>query len=227
MGDEAASVVTGDSAADYGPLITSNLATVALPSVRLPHMEVTDSEAPSNYTLPLLAISEPSSALSDLGRASGPVHHSRQVSSASFGSAMELSGPGFQRFDLLNQLPRAPGLPSGIASRLTSPRVAGEGLGSEAASPRPGTSPLTAAAVATLGGASESAKLPAWLTDWRLKTALAGPGAYEDLVRQLTLLSAWCYCKCGRLRTSALLYADVAVMLLQRGQVSTAAVRLV
>lgn len=228
MGDEAASVVTGDSAADYGPLITSNLATVALPSVRLPHMDATDSEAPSNATLPLVAFSDPSSTTSDLGRASGPVHHSRQVSSASFGSAMELSGPGFQRFDLLNQLPRAPGLPSGIASRLTSPRVHGEGPGSEAASPRPGTSPLgsplTEAAVATLGGgASDAAKLPAWLTDWRLKLALAGPGAYEDLVRQLTLLSAWCYCKCGRLRTSALLYADVAVMLLQRGQVSTAA----
>ncbi len=101
-------------------------------------------------------------------------------------------------------------------------------------SPRSATagasSPLASSALATLGapepGGELALKPPPWLSDWRLKAALAAPGGYEDLVRQLTLLSAWCYCKCGRLRTSALLYADVAVMLLQRGQVRWAAWRL-
>jgi hypothetical protein len=42
-------------------------------------------------------------------------------------------------------------------------------------------------------------------------------------VLALSRRAAWCYAKAGRVRSSALLYADVAVLALQRGQLDVAA----
>lgn len=45
----------------------------------------------------------------------------------------------------------------------------------------------------------------------------------QELVLALSQRAAWCYAKAGRVRSSALLCADVAVLALQRGQLDTAA----
>jgi hypothetical protein len=42
-------------------------------------------------------------------------------------------------------------------------------------------------------------------------------------VLALSHRAAWCYARAGRVRSSALIYADVAVLALQRGQLGTAA----
>jgi hypothetical protein len=47
--------------------------------------------------------------------------------------------------------------------------------------------------------------------------------AVQELVLALSQRAAWCYAKAGRVRSSALLCADVAVLALQRGQLDTAA----
>lgn len=66
------------------------------------------------------------------------------------------------------------------------------------------------------------AELPAWLSEWRLRASLTSPGRFESLTKALSLLAARCYARCGRVRTSALIYADVAVMQLQHGDVERA-----
>jgi hypothetical protein len=45
----------------------------------------------------------------------------------------------------------------------------------------------------------------------------------QELLLALSRRAAWCYAKSGRLRSSALIYADVAVLALQRGQLEQAA----
>jgi hypothetical protein len=45
----------------------------------------------------------------------------------------------------------------------------------------------------------------------------------QELVLALSRHAAWCYAKAGRVRSSALIYADVAVLALQRGQLDAAA----
>jgi hypothetical protein len=45
----------------------------------------------------------------------------------------------------------------------------------------------------------------------------------QELVLALSQRAACCYAKAGRVRSSALLCADVAVLALQRGQLDTAA----
>jgi hypothetical protein len=45
----------------------------------------------------------------------------------------------------------------------------------------------------------------------------------QELLLALSRRAAWCYAKAGRLRSSALIYADVAVLALQRGQLDAAA----
>jgi hypothetical protein len=45
----------------------------------------------------------------------------------------------------------------------------------------------------------------------------------QELLLALSKRAAWCYAKSGRLRSSALIYADVAVLALQRGQLEQAA----
>lgn len=45
----------------------------------------------------------------------------------------------------------------------------------------------------------------------------------QELLLALSRRAAWCYARAGRLRSSALIYADVAVLALQRGQLEHAA----
>jgi hypothetical protein len=70
--------------------------------------------------------------------------------------------------------------------------------------------------------AAAAAELPSRAGDWRLAAALAGAAPFGSLVLELSRLAAWCYVRAGRLRSSALVYADVATMLLQRGELDAA-----
>eukprot|EP00210_Caulerpa_lentillifera_P000161 g156.t1 len=74
-------------------------------------------------------------------------------------------------------------------------------------------------------GVLQSARVPErfkWVSDWRVRQALSSEELYEDLFVELTLAAAWCYARCGRLRTSALLRVDVAPLLLNHGLDSAA-----
>jgi len=55
-----------------------------------------------------------------------------------------------------------------------------------------------------------------------MKPAVVG-AAVQELVLALSRRAAWCYAKAGRLRTSALIYADVAVLDLKRGRLDESA----
>jgi hypothetical protein len=81
-----------------------------------------------------------------------------------------------------------------------------------AASPAP-MSPAAAAAAASL---------PARCSEWRLKLALSSSASYESLVVALCQCAAGCYTKCGRVRSAALIYLDIAVLYLQQGDVEAA-----
>lgn len=66
-------------------------------------------------------------------------------------------------------------------------------------------------------GAAAPAPPHAKAADWRLAAALAGAPPFAALALALSRLTALCYAHAGRARTSALIYADVAAMLLQAG----------
>jgi hypothetical protein len=70
--------------------------------------------------------------------------------------------------------------------------------------------------------AAAAATLPKRVGEWRLKLALSSPGAFESCVVALSLLAGGCYALAGRVRTSALIYVDVAVLQLQLGDVEGA-----
>ncbi|WIA35160.1 hypothetical protein OEZ86_003632 [Tetradesmus obliquus] len=58
--------------------------------------------------------------------------------------------------------------------------------------------------------ASAAAGVPGWVGEWRLQLALRSPACFEELLLALSRRAAWCYARAGRLRSSALIYADVA-----------------
>ncbi|KAF6250949.1 hypothetical protein COO60DRAFT_1645717 [Scenedesmus sp. NREL 46B-D3] len=67
-------------------------------------------------------------------------------------------------------------------------------------------SALQPAGCGCVGGGGRAA----WVGEWRLQLALRSPACFEAC--------AWCYAKSGRLRSSALIYADVAGWQLLLGQ---------
>jgi hypothetical protein len=70
--------------------------------------------------------------------------------------------------------------------------------------------------------AAAAASLPARCSEWRLKLALSRSASYESLVVALCQCAAGCYTKCGRVRSAALIYLDIAVLYLQQGDVEAA-----
>jgi hypothetical protein len=138
-------------------------------------------------------------------------------------------------------------LPGSSAALAAAAAAAGGGSGGSAAAAGSGSSGATVATAAggdrkssaggggirtfapssltpsQMGGSSATAGgLPARVGEWRLAAALQGPAPFGSLVMELSQLTAWCYAKAGRVRSSALVYADVATLQLQHGQLQHA-----
>ncbi|KAK9858891.1 hypothetical protein WJX84_005283, partial [Apatococcus fuscideae] len=64
---------------------------------------------------------------------------------------------------------------------------------------------------------------PAWVSDWRLKLALADAKQFQDLWVELSGAAGRCYVAAGRRRVAALMRAEVAEVLVARGLVARAA----
>ncbi|GAB4816227.1 hypothetical protein N2152v2_003273 [Parachlorella kessleri] len=73
------------------------------------------------------------------------------------------------------------------------------------------------------GGPFATEGLPPWLVHWRLRLGLASEDLFCDLWRALSKGGARCYGACGRRRHAALLHADVADVLMWRGDLEEAA----
>ncbi|KAK9821758.1 hypothetical protein WJX81_004662 [Elliptochloris bilobata] len=69
----------------------------------------------------------------------------------------------------------------------------------------------------------DGAALPAWLTDWRLCTALASQERFEELWVELSTAAAACAAAAGRRRSAALLGYEVAGVLAARGRAAAGA----
>lgn len=109
------------------------------------------------------------------------------------------------------------GRPGSVSAPASAPKSGGGARGAPAPSP-----------LATLQGggagaaAASAAGLASRVGDWRLAVALSGAPPFVSLVLELSRLTACCYAKAGRVRSSALVYADVATMLLQSGKLEEA-----